>query len=254
MSKTFEAGFSRFSWEILSSIFCIRPRKDLSACSLWRTRLTLSSFARHIVGWDQTYNNQIYQRFKPGDVLRHPPAPPSHARLWPLRRKCGCLQPSAKNEWSPQLHELCHQWQAHGCSVAGEVVYAEVNSEHLMAGEVGSGQPGRLPQLLLRVGGRQGDQLDPGQELPLALRPADHQLCQTADQPCRGWVGQVRLPTDLFYSSMSLFMFYVLYFFIFLDLDLDASKIKRLLLLLAGTLWIAEDQLPLNPMKKTYFW
>ena len=126
-----------------------------------------------------------YKGLKPGDVLRHPPPPSSHARLWPLRRQCGRLQPSAKNEWSPQLHELCYQWQAHGRSVAGRVVYAEVNSEHLMAGEVGEGQPGRLPQLLLRVRGRQGHQLDPGQELPVALGSADHQLCQTAHQPCR---------------------------------------------------------------------
>ena len=63
--------------------------------------------------------------------------------------------------------------------------------EHLVPGEVGEGQPGRLPQLLLRVRGRAGDQLDPGEELPVALGPADDQLCQAADQPCRTRVGQV---------------------------------------------------------------
>ena len=72
--------------------------------------------------------------------------------------------------------------------------------EHLVPGEVGEGQPGRLPQLLLRVRGRAGDQLDPGEELPVALGPADDQLCQAADQPCRTRVGQVPLPFTSVYN------------------------------------------------------
>ena len=116
---------------------------------------------------------------------------PQHGRGRPLQRQRGRVQPphQVSCDWRrrghvtpcspligpPQRRALLHllggHRQAPGRGVAGQVRSREVTGGQVTRSrpQVGPGQPGRLPQLLLRLGRRKSLQLDHSQDGTLVL-------------------------------------------------------------------------------------